>query len=243
MENVGKICESIINRMLTNTTTLDNGSNSPDLALGYTDVPPDTRNAENDRLAAVREKITVMLAERGVKKRYLNCSFENFQTRNEILKNVKDRLESITQEFTDSVFITSSNSGTGKTHLAVALLRKLLWNGFTSFRFASSPDIFLEIKSCYSDNTPESRIINKYCNYQLLVIDDIGVERVSEWALQIWYMIIDRRYSEMKPTVYTSNLSIREIAEKLDTRIASRLSSGIVITIESEDFRLKQRIK
>jgi DNA replication protein DnaC len=55
-------------------------------------------------------------------------------------------------------------------------------------------------------------------------------------------MIIDERYSMMKPTLYTSNLSIGNIADTLGARIASRLSSGIVLTIEGDDYRLKNRI-
>jgi DNA replication protein DnaC len=66
---------------------------------------------------------------------------------------------------------------------------------------------------------------------------------VSDWAKQIWYIIIDRRYSDMKPTIYTSNLSLGEIAEFYGDRIASRLSAGIVLTIDAKDYRLANRVK
>jgi DNA replication protein DnaC len=73
-----------------------------------------------------------------------------------------------------------------------------------------------------------------------LVIDDLGAEKSSEWAREILYLIIDKRYSDLLPTIITSNLSPKELAEKLDDRLVSRLmEDAIVIKIDGKDHRVK----
>lgn len=190
----------------------------------------------------VQKDINMLLKEKGIGKRYISSSFNSFFVQNDSQNKAVNILKGINYQFSDFVFITSQSPGTGKTHLAVSVFRELIINGIQNIFFISSPFIFLEIKNSFNSETDnEKSIINKFCNYDFLVIDDIGIEKVSDWAIQIWYMIIDRRYSELKPTIFTSNLTIGDIAENLDMRIASRLSSGIVLTIDGDDYRLKNR--
>jgi len=181
------------------------------------------------------------LLERGVPKRFLNCSFESFKSDTRTMKIISD-LKDVDSSFTDSIFLTSDRSGTGKTHLAVSIMRNLMNQGFLSVRFISSPYLFLEIKNSFNSEGTETEksIMEKFCKIPFLIIDDIGVERVTEWALQVWYMIIDRRYSEMMPTIYTSNLSVGDLAAKLDKRIASRIGGGAVYTLDGPDYRIKK---
>lgn len=199
--------------------------------------------AEKARVERLQKNIKEALSKRGVRARYLDCSFDNYKPKDESSKKASVAMRNVDSTFTGSIFLTSARSGTGKTHLAVATMRNLLWSGFTDVLFVSSPYLFLEIKNSFNGDESESKVINKYCNVKFLIIDDIGVEKVSEWAMQIWYMIIDRRYSEMMPTIYTSNLSIGDVAESLGKRIASRLSSGYVLTLDSNDYRLENRPK
>ena len=192
----------------------------------------------------IKANVKSYLKAAGVRERYIDCSFDNFKATCETLKGAIKALSEIDQQFLGSVFLISKTSGTGKTHLAIAVLRKLILSGIRDSVFVSSPSLFLEIKNSFDSATAhESEIIEKYCSVPFLVVDDIGVERVSDWAKQIWYIIIDRRYSDMKPTIYTSNLSLGEIAEFYGDRIASRLSAGIVLTIDAKDYRLANRVK
>lgn len=182
----------------------------------------------------------------GVPKRYLECSFDNFNTKNDPgLNRIVSVARSINRNSTESLFFSSTRSGTGKTHLSVAIARELLLNDLEGVRFISSPFLFLEIKATFGSNDPkntEKIIIEKYSSIPFLIVDDIGVEKISEWANQIWYMIVDSRHVKMLPTVYTSNLNIGEIAVKIDTRVASRLSSGLVFDINTSDYRIKNRV-
>jgi DNA replication protein DnaC len=179
----------------------------------------------------------------GVPLRYTTCSFDNFQYVDDSVKNVLDKCKKIDRDFNSSLFLHSTRPGTGKTHIAVSIIRKLCENGLDyKPKFISSPFLFLEIKSSFNSENEEkeNKIIEKYTHCDFLFVDDIGVEKCSDWANQIWYMIIDSRYSQMKPTFYTSNLSIGEIASKIDPRIASRLASGLVCNLDVADYRLKK---
>lgn len=182
------------------------------------------------------------MAQFGIPKRYFDCSFDNFKTDIDDVKKFIEKSKTIDYKFDSSIFIHSTRPGTGKTHLAVSIIRNLCEKGLPyKPKFVSSPFLFLEIKNSFG-NTDENEndIIKKYSECGILIVDDIGVEKYSDWANQVWYMIIDSRYSQMRPTIYTSNLSIGDIASKIDPRIASRLASGTVLNIDSQDYRLKK---
>ena len=68
-----------------------------------------------------------------------------------------------------------------------------------------------------------------YRNVKLLVIDDIGTRLPSDWAYEVLYGIINFRYENKKPTIYTSNLSLEQLEEVFDSRLASRIARSCVI--------------
>lgn len=85
----------------------------------------------------------------------------------------------------------------------------------------------------------EADIIRQFTRARLVVLDDLGAEKTSEFALQSLYIIIDKRYSEMRPTIITSNLSVDEISEKVGDRIASRIAGMCkVIELKGKDRRI-----
>jgi DNA replication protein DnaC len=170
----------------------------------------------------------------GVPERYLDCSFNNFIDKSNIIQQIKNLNK------TESCFIWSDKSGNGKTHLAVAWLRYHLWRGKNCL-FTTAPLLIIGLRSSFNDELySEEQLIEKYSSVPFLVVDDIGVEKNTEYAMQCWYVIVNNRYSVMKPTIYTSNYRLDEIANKLGNRIASRLSAGKVIKINDPDMRMKR---
>jgi DNA replication protein DnaC len=79
-------------------------------------------------------------------------------------------------------------------------------------KFITAPEFLLKIRDCYSNDHPESKIINEYSSAPMLVIDDPGAEKASEFAIQSLYVLIDRRYREQLPTIVTTNLTLPAIA-------------------------------
>ena len=147
----------------------------------------------------------------------------------------------------ESILITG-NPGTGKTHMAVGLMLEwLAENWRESFVFSQEPlpqfvpsvELFLELKHGMDNSASEQSILNRHTGAALLLLDDLGSEKPSEWATTIFYTIIDRRYRDMAPTIITTNFDLEQISERLDDRIASRLvEMGKIIKLEGQDFRL-----
>jgi DNA replication protein DnaC len=143
-------------------------------------------------------------------------------------------------------------AGCGKSYLAAALIRarvesikvnveiedaSLLSPGML---WVSVTDLLLEIKRSFKDDSDatEDEVIGKYSRVKYLTLDDIGVEKTTDWVLQTLYTIIDRRYRDMMRTVITSNLTLDQAADKLGDRIASRIAGMCdVIELKGKDRR------
>lgn len=146
-------------------------------------------------------------------------------------------------------------TGSGKTHLAIALMNEwgadTIAQGSEGFYFSKGQAVFLpavelllEIKESWRNEEDaraesEKKIMDKYASKPLLVVDDLGAEKVSEWSRSVVYLLIDRRYRNNLQTIITSNLSPGQLADQLDTRIASRINEmGAVIDLGTHDYRL-----
>ncbi len=75
----------------------------------------------------------------------------------------------------------------------------------------------------------------------MFILDDIGVEKVSEFVEEFMYMLINNQYEKVYPMVITSNLPLSQLAERLGDRIVSRIKEMCsVVEIKGEDKRLKK---
>lgn len=123
-------------------------------------------------------------------------------------------------------------AGTGKTILAVQIVLSHLYDLYLNekdllFDFITIPELLFEIKETYNGKSQwtEKEILDGYSSVPVLILDDFGVERSTDWSFQILYMIINRRYENDLITIITSNWSTEELVDKLneDDRIPSRI--------------------
>lgn len=132
--------------------------------------------------------------------------------------------------------------GTGKTHMAIAIMKNLI--GKYTILFTTTPSLLLNIRSTFNDdnkNATEQKEINKYASCKFLVIDDLGVEKRSEFSRQIIGQIIHERDSHNRPMIITSNMSMQQVATDIDKRMASRLSGICYIwRLDGKDFRMNK---
>lgn len=153
----------------------------------------------------------------------------------------------------------SGPRGVGKTHLACSIANYLIENTepvlvrgvFDYFQmpiesmplFVNVPELLMEIRDTQKkeSETSEKKIIDRYSNVPVLIFDDIGVEKNSEWVFQTFYTLINKRYNEELITIITSNLTLEELAAKISDRIASRIAEMCkIISLKGEDRRLKK---
>jgi len=133
------------------------------------------------------------------------------------------------------------NMNTGKTIYACFMMieeQKKIWlrggprDQYEKCDFITMPNLINKIKATYNleAKPTEQEILNYYCDLHLLVLDDFGTSKPSDWILHILYSIINHRYDYLKKTIITSNLSLAEIATVLgDDRITSRIERSYQI--------------
>ncbi len=131
--------------------------------------------------------------------------------------------------------------GTGKTHLAIAILRELIQKGYTGL-FYNVISLLDDLRSTYAlDNTlTQWPILEKVCRVDILVLDDLGAEKTSGWVNDRLYAIINQRYEQEKATIVTTNKNDKELEEQVGTRIESRLKEMCQwLRIEGNDYRIQ----
>lgn len=205
------------------------------------------------------DPLRLYLERAGVPPRYLDCRFETFRPRAGTQKAVVAARDIVTRQ--RSGLVLCGNPGTGKTHLAVAMLAELLskWletyptaaveelqeDGYTvvrrrpplEVRLVSVPSFLdaLRARIRFADSAdPLPDLIRA----DLVVLDDLGREKVTDWASERLYVLVNERYNALRRTVVTSNYVPEILSERGYDAVVSRLSEGHpAIVIGSSDYR------
>ena len=129
--------------------------------------------------------------------------------------------------------------GTGKTHLAVAVMNELMRKKRVPSLFVTVPELLDNLRETY--NKPGRNLdewMDAVQNAEFLVLDDLGSERPTEWVKERIFVIVNHRYREALPTVFTSNVGPKDLAEQLGERTASRIIAMCDwIALEGDDYR------
>ena len=131
--------------------------------------------------------------------------------------------------------------GTGKTRLLYAIAKickePMIWDVptlivTTQRAMRLTPDAF---------NQAQTHVIDRLIAHnRRVLLDDLGAEKTTDFVLQELYRLISQRELWGKPTLITTNLSMKALAVKLDDRIASRLAGGKVLPFTGKDYRIKE---
>jgi len=190
------------------------------------------------RICKVKEYpsfIEAPLGKIGVPKRFIQSSFDNFKGMNEQKKTIS---ENITSEL---MVIMGEECGSGKTHLACAALRERYLKAFNQFKadmFVNTSKMLFDAQNQMSQGR-EQTAIKGAIETDYLVLDDLGSESSSDYRENALYIIINERYANNKKTLVTTNLNMTQIDQRFGNRMASRLSSGIIVKLLNEDYRMK----
>lgn len=108
------------------------------------------------------------------------------------------------------------NPGTGKTFLAAIIAQECLKKD-KSVIFGDVPTLLEILRSSFDDkNTKITDLMDDLAEVDLLVLDDLGTENPTEWAVERLYSIINQRYNAEKPLIVTSNFRLKEVAQRLN---------------------------
>ena len=203
--------------------------------------------------------------------RYANCTLANFEPVNPSLAHAISDTRHFVQNypFEKMGLLLVGSIGVGKTHLAVGAIQELMRSKGIACLFCDYRELLKQIQNSYnaSVQTTELEILRPIFDAEVLVLDELGAIRPSEWVWDTVSYIINYRYNEKKTTIITTNFpdgpsrksqpeherpqyssrqkkdaedAIR--GETLGDRITDRMHSRLhemcrVVRIEGSDFR------
>lgn len=141
---------------------------------------------------------------------------------------------------TDGLFITGP-CGTGKTHLAAAMVRHLVTKG-ANVKLMRCADFYRDVRGMFAGDAllTESAVLSPLEKARFLILDDLGAGSLSDCERRYSLEVLDVRLNKLRPTVVTSNWSVQEISERMDDRIASRLAGFMQLELAGRDRRVQQ---
>src|SRR5215831_14273153 len=175
--------------------------------------------------------------------RYQRCSFDNF----EITCPSVQRALMVSRKYVDEYPVIDigllfiGTCGVGKTHLATSILTGLINKGVPAL-FYDFRDLLKEIQDSYNPNThtSELRILTPVFDAEVLVLDELGANKPTEWVQETITHIITKRYNDGKLTIFTSNYldpaPDPEHDESLTDRVGVRLRSRLYEMCDEIDF-------
>jgi DNA replication protein DnaC len=164
---------------------------------------------------------------------YAHCEFSNFEIHTDTQRAAHRRAARLVEQFpvVDKGLLFYGDTGVGKTHLAVALLREAIVRKNARAIFYETRELLKLVRDTYSGSTEvtELAVLRPVLEAELLVLDDLGLEKKSEWVDEMLGLVINTRYSERRVTVITTNLRDLDSTEpgsfafQLGLRTRSRL--------------------
>ncbi|MGH9943597.1 MAG: ATP-binding protein [Pyrinomonadaceae bacterium] len=196
------------------------------------------------------ERRAKLLAAARIPRRYERCSFANYHP----VSGNGTQLQAFNYAFklaneypaVDRGLLFTGPVGTGKTHLSTAILRGLMEKGIPCL-FYEFGALLKEIQNSYNpvSQTSELSVLGPVYETEVLVLDELGAVKPTDWVRDTMMQIINTRYNDRKLTIFTTNYTdarLHPSEETLEDRIGVRLRSRLyemckIVIIEGEDFR------
>lgn len=173
--------------------------------------------------------------------RFAECTFETFQFRpgtEKMSKNARAYVDHFDNMDSEGLLIWGV-PGNGKSHVAAAIAHAIKAREKTVV-FQTVPELLERIRSTFNSKqkSTEKEIMDALLHCDLLILDDIGSEKISDWVLDVMFRIVDGRYRQKRPIIYTTNLNPKELENQLNKRIYDRMvETSIIIENEGTSYR------
>lgn len=187
----------------------------------------------------------------GLKINDLDKTFKTYETFNEITKQLKAtttnyylRFKEIEKTNNNSILLCG-DPGAGKTHLCIALANNFLKKDGKRVIYMAWVDAIKELKQSSMDKENYNKLINKYKNVEILLIDDLFKGGVTEADIRIAFEIINHRYINKLPMLVSSELTIKDILNR-DEAIGSRIydmAKGFIVEVKGNGTENNYRLR
>ncbi len=200
-----------------------------------------------------RARIERVLSQARIPKRYEHCDLDSYLPNDESQKKAKADVSRFLEKYPliDVGLLILGTCGVGKTHLAVALLKQVITEKGDSGLFYDFRDLLRDVQASWNSVSQSSEldVLRPVLEASVLVLDELGANKPTEWVRDTVAHIINCRYNDKRITIFTSNYldhPTRPGEETLTDRIGTRLRSRLYemckeIEIRGKDFR--QEIK
>jgi DNA replication protein DnaC len=216
----------------------------------------------------LRDRSQALLTAARIPKRYEHCEVSNFHAEGKRQHLASARLAAgkFVEEYPlDSTgLLLVGDIGIGKTHLAVGIIKELILSKSIGCLFYDYRELLKQIQNSYNDSVKatELEVLRPVFETEVLVLDELGAVKPTEWVWDTVSLILNARYNERRTTIITTNFPnlparglrnshssrSREAAEHaaseetLGDRIGDRMRSRLhemcrIITMAGEDFR------
>jgi DNA replication protein DnaC len=151
-----------------------------------------------------------LLDEARVPARYARCELETFQHEMDTQREAYRRARAFVDAFpiVDKGLVLYGPHGVGKTHLAAGMLKAAIRTKGARGYFFETRELLRLVRDTYNRSVEETEmeVLAPVLHADLLVLDDLGAERTSDWVQETLGLVVNTRYNARRPTIFTSNL-------------------------------------
>lgn len=193
-----------------------------------------------------RERIQRKLGAAMIPHRFVSKTFADYRAdsdgQKKALSICKEYADNFREHFDEGrCLLLLGKPGTGKTHLAAAIANQLVTTTAATAIYRTVGGILQHIKGSFDRDSgySEKQAFDSYSEASLLIIDEVGATKPTEFELATLFAIINARYEEQMPTVIISNLPPKSLPEALGERCVDRLreGGGIALTFDWQSAR------
>jgi len=185
--------------------------------------------------------VDAIWADTNVPKHFRASSFGTFERTDAInagLAYCEEYARAFDPESTATGILLVGRSGTGKTSLAVATARAIAEQHLVQPLFYSSVTLVDDFLRGGNGRIFNYDAIDRTVAAELLILDDLGQECVTERSGEVLFRVIEYRYREERPTIFTSNYGVQQLRDHLGTSITSRIvERAAPVLVDGEDYR------
>ncbi|HHJ8739304.1 TPA: ATP-binding protein [Streptococcus pyogenes] len=207
-----------------------------------------------DRDRAEQEKLREKLMKQDglrrncfISKNQIAYTFENADkdTDDNIIRKAKNYVKHFEEMREDNIGLLLYGSvGSGKTYIACAIANAIITEYSCTVKMRNFAQILNDLQKG-GFNLDRNEYINSLTNSTLFILDDFGIERNTEYALEQIYNVINARYLKARPTIITTNLNFKDIETEQDDVMLNRIYSRIIemclpLRVTGQDRRKSQ---